>query len=169
MERRNYGRYAPQQPHPPEPYTDAVPAANGPLIVRFLEEDDIGYLVGDPWSDRTARVAKHRAIAESFSPDERRRGASERLLRWSSYALVGVLFAGAPAILLGSIVALAALIRLSGFSSRIHRWRRRASGDHSVLPVQATRERMQVLAAIGQGLLAVALGSGVLFVIVEMR
>lgn len=171
MVRRNYRRYAPQPPHPAEPYSDDIPAATGPLIVRFLEEDDTGYLVGDPWSDRTARVSKHRAIAEPFSPDERRRGASERLLRWSSYALVGVIFGGIPAILLGCIVALAALIRLTGFSSRIHRWRqhRRASGDHSVLPVHATRERMQMLAALGQGLLAVALGSGVLFVLVEMR
>jgi hypothetical protein len=169
--RRGYDRYAPQPPQPAEPYSDDMPAVTGPLIVRFLEEDDTGYLVGDPWSDRTARVSKHRAIAEPFSPDERRRGASERLLRWSAYALVGVICGGIPAILLGGIVALAALIRLSGFSSRIHRWRkrRRASGEHSVLPVHATHERIQVLAALGQGLLAVALGSGVLFVIVEMR
>ena len=171
MVRRDHGGYAPQPPLPAEPYTDDIPAVTGPLIVRFLHEDDTGYLVGDPWSDRTAHVSKHRAIAESFSPGERRRGASDRLLCWSSYALVGVIFGGIPAILLGGIVALAALIRLSGFSSRIRRWRqrRRASGDHSVLPVQATRERMQMLAALGQGLLAVALGSGVLFVLVEMR
>lgn len=171
MVRREYGRYAPQPPQSAQPYRDDIPAAAGPLIVRFLEEDDTGYLVGDPWSDRTARVSKHRAIAEPFSLGERRRGASERLLRWSSYALVGIIFGGIPAIVLGCIVALAALIRLSGFSSRIHRWRkrRRASGDHTVLPVHATHERMQVLAALGQGLLAVAIGSGVLFVIVEMR
>jgi hypothetical protein len=180
MEQRYRSRRDPLPPKPIQPMrtptsrTSAPQAAAGPLIARYVEEGDNDYLVGDPWSSRTARVPKRRAFAESSSPEQRRRTSSERLLRWSSYALIGVVCGGIVGIALGGIVILAALIRLARLSSRIHRWQRRqhaqhASGDQKALPVEATRERMQLLAALGQGLLGMLLGSAVLYAILVMR
>ena len=188
MEQRYRSRRDPPSPKPIQPLrqplrqstraptsrTSTRPTVAGPLIARFVEEDDNDYLVGDPWSSRTARVPKRRAFAEPSSPEQRRRTASERLLRWSAYALIGVVCGGIVGIALGGIVVLAALIRLARLSSRTHRWQRRqqaqhASGDQKALPVEATRERMQLLAALGQGLLGILLGSAVLYAIFVMR
>jgi hypothetical protein len=84
---------------------------------------------------------------------------------------------GIVGIALGGIVVLATLIRLARLSSRIQRWQRRqpaqhgqhASDDQNVLPVEATRERMQLLAALGQGFLGIVLGSAVLYAILVMQ
>ncbi len=85
MEQRYRSRRDPLPPKPIQPMrtptsrTSAPQAAAGPLIARYVEEDDNDYLVGDPWSSRTARVPKRRAFAESSSPEQRRRTASEQL------------------------------------------------------------------------------------------
>ena len=172
MEQRYRGGPLPRPGHPhAAPRRNAPVAASGPLIVRFLEEDDDSYFVGEPGGDRSARVAKRRAFIESAHPEQRRGGASERLLRWSSYALVGAVFGGVLGIALGCFVILAALARYARLSGNIRRWRRRqrASGSQRPLPEQATRDRMQTLAAVGQGLLAILLGGAILFAIFGMR
>ena len=145
--------------------------APGPLIVRFLEEDDDSYLVGEPGGARSARVPKRRAFTESSLPDQRRRGSSERLLRWSSYALIGAVFGGVLGIALGCFVILAALVRHARLSANIRRWQRRqrASGNQRALPEEATGERMRTLATLGQGFLAILLGGAILFAIFAMR
>lgn len=171
MEPRYRDRRDPQPMRPHASRDASPPKIAGPLIARFVEEDADEYLVGDPWSSRTARVPKRRAFAEPSSPEQRRRASSERLLRWSSYALVGVVCGGVVGIALGVIVVLAALMRLTSLSSRLQRWRRRqrVSGDQAALPAEATRERMQLLAALGQGLLGILLGSAVLYVLLGLR
>lgn len=174
MEQRNRSRRAADPIRSLRSRDHFPPATVGPLIVRFLEEDDDTYLVGEPEGSRTARVPKQRATNESYAPKQQRRQSSERLLRWSSYALVGVVCGGILGIALGSIVALATLARLARLSSDIRRWRRRQRTSQNqrvlaALPVEATRERMQLLAALGQSILAIALGGGVLFAIIEMR
>lgn len=172
MEPRYRRQHAPPPIHPPIARAEAAPpTVAGPLVARFLEEDDREYLVGELGGNRTAQVPKRRAMAEPSSPEERRRGASERLLRWSSYALVGIVAGGIVGIAIGIVVVLAALARLAAFSSRIRRWRYRhnRSGDRQALPAQASRERMLLLGALGQGFAAILLGSAVLFAIVELR
>src|SRR5574340_487527 len=97
MAQRSRGNHPPQpiQPsHTRASHGNTEPAIIGPLIARFVEEDDADYLVGDPWSSRTARVPKRRALTDPSSPRQRRRTSSERLLRWSTYALVGVVCGG---------------------------------------------------------------------------
>lgn len=173
MDQSHSRRRDPQPARALDPWPDAPPPAiRGPLIVRFLGEDDDEYLVGEPEGRRTARVPKRRALAESPYPDKKPRGSSERLMRWSTYALIGVVFGGILGIALGSIVVLAALVRLTALSSRIHRWLRRHHSQEDswqMLPAQATRERIQLLAALGQGFLGIVLGSIVLFAIVAMK
>lgn len=175
MEQRFRGRPAARPIEAPAPYRrDDPPAAMngyGPLIVRFVEEDDDAYLVGEPGGSRTVRVPKRRTFAAGSTPEQRRAGSSERLLRWSSYALVGAVFGGALGVALGCFVILAALIRYARLTSRVRSWRRRqrASGKPTLLPEPATRERMQLLAALGQGFLAVLLGGAMLFAIFEVR
>lgn len=160
----------------PASFEDVQPTISGPLVARFLQEDDTEYLVGEPGGSRTARVPKRRASTEPYSP-ERPIMASERLLRWSSYALLGVVCGGIVGIALGGLVILAAFIRLERLSGRIRRWRRQAGKARDrqspptllLLPAEATRERMQLLAALGQGFVAMLLGSALVFVIIELR
>lgn len=174
MEQSHRGRRAAQSMRTLASHANAQPAVRGPLIARFVEADDTTYLVGELEGNRTAKVPKRRAWVEPYSPEQRRRRASERLLRWSSYALVGVVFGGILGIVLGGIVVLAALARLARLSNDIRRWRRRhrASRDQqpqALLPVEATGERILLVAALGQGFLAILLGGTVLLAIVEMR
>lgn len=176
MEQRYRDRRAPRPPRAPVSRGNVPPAVAGPLVVRFLEEDDTEYLVGEPEGSRTAWIPKRRAFTEPYSP-ERSIAASERLLRWSFYALIGVVCGGIVGIALGGLVVLAALVRLARLSGRIRRWRRHAKerqpspmlSQSPQLPEEATRERMQLLAALGQGFLAILLGGAVLFVILTLR
>lgn len=164
---------APQPERPPAPPPRDYPpsAAPGPLLVRFLEEDDADYLVGDPWGDRTAQVPKRRTPVNAYPSERGKRRSSERLVRWSWYALIGVIFGGVLGVALGCFVLLGALVRLTRLSSRVRRWRRRqrASGDFAMLPTAATQERIQLLAALGQSVVAMLLGSAVLVAILMLR
>jgi hypothetical protein len=69
-------------------------------------------------------------------------------------------------VLLGGLVVVAALVRLAQFSRRVSRWRRRHRGLGAIppLPAAATAERSRLLAAVGQGLLAILLG-GLVFLV----
>lgn len=139
----------------------------GPLTARFLDEDESTYLVGEPHGERTARVPKRRAPAERFGPGSGNRVAGTGLLRCSGYAIVGGVLGGVVGIVLGSLVVLVALVRLGRFSRRVRRWRRahRDPDGTPPLPATATAERQRLLAALGQGLLAVILGCLVYFVL----
>ena len=135
----------------------------GPLTARYLDEDDGVYLVAEPRGERTAQVAKRREVVEPFPPTRRGSAPGVRLLHWSAYALVGAVCGGVPGVVLGSMVTLLALVRLGQFSRRVRRWwlrQSRSDGRGGVLqlPAAVTAERLRLLAALGQGLLAVLLG-----------
>jgi hypothetical protein len=140
------------------PITTQVP---GPLAARFLEETDEGYLVGEPGGDRRAWVPKERATVERFPPRPGRHASGRRLLRWSAWALVGAVCGGAVGVVVGSAVVVLALAQLGRFSRRAQQWGRRQRGSAEILPLPAaaTSERFRLLAALGQGLIAMLLGS----------
>lgn len=139
---------------------------SGPRTARFLDESETAYLVGEPRGPQRAWVPKQRAAEESFLLERRHRGADVWLLRWSAYAVLGVACGGVVGVLLGGLVVVAALVRLAQFSRRVSRWRRRHRGLGAIppLPAAATAERSRLLAAVGQGLLAILLG-GLVFLV----
>ncbi len=141
--------------------------ALAPLLVRFVNQTDTEYTVGELGGQRTAVVPKRRAGADLFPPTSHQHARGRRLLRWSLYALVGAGGGGIIGIVLGSAVVIAALVRLAHFSSKVRRWRRnqRTRREQSQLPATATAERFYLLAALGQGVVAVAAGVLVLLLL----
>jgi len=78
--------------------------------------------------------------------------------------MLAVSLGGAPGVLLGIFVVLTAAIRLARFGVRTRRWRyrhRRLDGG-TPFPAEASIERVRLLAALGQGVVAIVLGSAVL-------
>lgn len=142
-----------------------------PPMVRFVEQTDTEYAVGELRGPRTALVSKQRAIAETFPLGSREQLRARRLLRWSLYALGGAAFGGALGILLGAVVMMVALARLARFSRKVRRWRRTQRGREVplALPAAATSERLCLLAALGQGVLAAIVGVVVLLLLVGFR
>lgn len=138
-----------------------LPRALAPLVVRFVEQTDTDYAVGELRGPRTALVPKQRAVAARFPPVSRLDAPGRRLLLWSVFALIGVGLGGIGGIVLGGLVVVVALLRLARFSGKVHRWRRvqRARGEQVHLPAAATSERLCLLAALGQGLVAAAAGA----------
>lgn len=129
--------------------------------VRYEDATERMYLVRTLDDDRLIQVSKRYALSEPSAPARVQSPRSARLLRWSMYALMGVGLGGLGGMLLGVLVVLAAGTQLVGFSRRLRRWRREqqeASGIPA-LPAVASAERLRLLGALGQGLLAVALGS----------
>lgn len=132
--------------------------------VRYEDATERLYLVRTLDDDRLIRVSKRYALSEPSDSARVQPPRSARLLRWSTYALMGVGLGGLGGMLLGVLVVLVAGMHLVGFSLRLRRWRREqqeASGNPT-LPTVASAERLRLLGALGQGLLAVALGSLVL-------
>jgi hypothetical protein len=107
------------------------------------------------------KVPKSYAPVEPFPQTSGQHARGARVLRWSGYALLAVGLGGLGGVLLGFLVVLAAGIQLARFSWRVRRWRRGRQGASSIhpLPASASAERLRLLGALGQGLLAVALGS----------
>ncbi len=136
-----------------------------PLIVRYAEQREHHYLVHELDSGDTVSVPKRRATDAVDASHNSRRPPGFLLLRWSKYALVGVVCGGALGIVLGVIVVCVGLVRLTGFRVRARRWLRRNSTDP--LPAIAATERMYLLAALGQGMLAMLLGGAVLALLLE--
>lgn len=134
-------------------------SATAPSYVRYLDQREQAYLVRELDSGRAVPVRKRRSAADPYP-----QAPGMRLLRWSVYAVLGVGLGGAPAIVLGLLIGGIALTRLARFSVRTRRWwyRHRRLGAPSPLPAVATDERLRLLAAIGQSLLAIALGCVVL-------
>lgn len=118
------------------------------------------YLVRTLENGQFLRVPKHYAPSEPFPPERGQPPPGGRLLRWSAYALLLVGLGGLGGVLLGVPVVLAAGVQLAHFSLRVWRWRRRhRAANTPVLPAVASAERVRLLSALGQGLLAVVLGS----------
>lgn len=135
-----------------------------PRLVSYLGEDRQVYMLRDLLADVEAQVAKRRAAPEPFPPSREQRAVGSRLLRLSGYALFGSLLGGAPGAALGTLVALVALARLVGFERRAHAWRVRAAKDDAAkrLPAAASNERLRLMTALWQGVVAMTLGGCIL-------
>lgn len=164
-----------QRPYPYTSSSDDMAARRAPVVrahvppvVCFVEQTDTEYAVGELFGPRTALVAKRRAIPDSFPPVSGQQMHGRRLLRWSLYALVGAGLGGIVGVVLGGVVVLVALLRLARFSGKVRHWRRtqRARGEGLRLPSAATSERLCLLAALSQGLVAVVMGALVVLVLV---
>jgi hypothetical protein len=112
-------------------------------------------------------VAKRRAALEPFPSTNQNRAPGAGLLRASGLALLGALLGGAPGIALGVVVALVALVRLARFERRARSWRAKAAQRDQAqrLPARATSERLRLMTALWQGLLALALGAAALILL----
>lgn len=110
--------------------------------------------------DRVIQVPRSYAAAEPFPLVSGQRAPGARLLRWSRYALLGVGVGGFGGILLGVPVVLAAGVQLARLTRRVRRWRKRRRGlaESPLLPAAASAERLRLLGALGQGVLAIVLG-----------
>ena len=95
-----------------------------PPVVRFVEQSDAEYAVGELRGPRTALVSKQRAVAARFPAVSRQDASGRRLLCWSGFALISVGLGGIGGIVLGRLVVVAALLRLAHFSGKVRRWRR---------------------------------------------
>lgn len=146
---QNYS-YAPEAP---------APRALVPQRVRFVSETDTEYLVGELRGPRTAVIPKRRARSDPFPLTAAEHARGRHLLRWSLFALVCAPCGGVLGILLGSAVVVVALVRLTNYSGKVRRWRRHAHNEQAQLPAAATSERLCLLAALGQGVVAMMAGS----------
>lgn len=135
-------------------------------IVRYEEATEREYLVRTLADDHLLQVPKSYAPADPFPLVNGQRVRGTRLLRWSRYALLSVGLGGLLGVLLGLLVVLATGVQLARFSWRVRRWRRRRQSTSGIppLPTAASAERLRLLGALGQGLLAVVLGT-LLFVL----
>lgn len=129
-------------------------------IVRYAEATERAYLVQAISDDQLLQVPKSYAPAEPFPLASSQHAPGARLLRWSVYALLGVGLGGLGGVLIGVPVVLAASVQLTRFARRVRRWRRdRQEADRiPALPAAASDERLRLLSAFGQGLLAIVLG-----------
>jgi len=133
-------------------------------LAAFVREGDRAYLVRDLDGGHLVAVPKRYAVAEPFLPIRRRQAPGARLLRWSAYALFAALCGGLGGILLGVLVTLLAAIQLGRFALRVRRWRlrHRRSNGAMLLPAAAGAERLRLITAWAQGLLAVIVGAALL-------
>lgn len=89
-----------------------------PLIVRYADQHERDYLVQEIDSGDTITVPKRRAIENIYPSHNGHRPPGAMLLRWSKYALLGVVCGGAPGVVLGALVVCVGLVRLTGFRAR---------------------------------------------------
>jgi hypothetical protein len=136
-------------------------------VVRYTEATEQVYLVQALSDDQLLQVPKSYAPAEQFPIVSSQRAPGARLLRWSVYALLGVGLGGLGGVLLGAPVVLAAGVQLARFARRVRRWRRSRQGTAGIpaLPAAAGSERLRLLGAFGQGLLAIVLGGLLLWLL----
>ncbi len=152
-------------PAPAREWTGRTPSRTSitdaqPLVVRYAEEHEHTYLVHDFDSGDTVAVPKRRAADDLHPSRTGRRPPGTALLRWSKYALVGVVFGGAPGIVLGALIVFVSFVRLASFGVRARHWLHRE--EAAPLPAIAATERLYLVAAFGQGVLAILLGGMVL-------
>lgn len=146
---------------------------DAPRSVRYQDQSRAAYLVREINDSQHVRVAKQRAVADTYPPNAAARSADMRLLRWSGYALLGVLLGGVGAIILGLLTASLAALLLMRHSHRVRAWRRahRAAGSDSsnalLLPAAASDERARLRTALWQGVIAAVLGLVFLFALLD--
>ena len=132
-----------------------------PLRARYVAQTDTTYLVGEPGGARTAHVQKLRAATVPHPLPGGRSARGVGLLRLSSLALAGAVCGGVAGVLLGMVITLVALARLASLSRRVRQPRQHRPRGAAV-PENVTFERLRLLAALGQGVLAMFLGTLVL-------
>jgi hypothetical protein len=135
----------------------------------FGDPDDLGG-VHDQGAGDVVVVPKHYAVAEPFPAPRAGQVPGTRLLRWSTRALLAAVCGGLGGILLGGLVTLVATVQLQRFARRVRRWRRRSRGADGnpmppALPAAASAERLRLLTAWVQGMLAILLGVALLALI----
>ncbi len=128
-----------------------------PLVAGFQDQTLETYAVRDLHYGDIIAVPKARAVVESFPPTPEQPLRGVRVARWSGYALVLALLGGLGGMILGALVVLAALAGLARFGARARRWQRAHRG--ALLPAGARGEYDRLRAALGQGLLALAIGT----------
>jgi hypothetical protein len=143
------------------------PPASAPRYVRYQDTTPREYIVRALSNDRVIQVPRQFARATPFPPTRDQPAPGAGLLRWSSYALLAVGLGGLGGVLLGGIVALVAAVRLMRFSEHARSWRRRSGGTGPrALPAAASAERLRLLGALGQAMLAALLGSALLLLLI---
>lgn len=130
-------------------------------LAGYEDATEQAYVVRTLAHDRLIQVPRSYAPAELFPVVSGQSAPGARLLRWSVYALLGVGLGGLGGLLLGVPVVLVACVQLARFARRVQRWRQRQQGPagHPMLPPAAGTERLRLLGALGQGVLAIVLGS----------
>lgn len=162
----------PRRPAAQAPARQAHPAARPPRAVgahlprlaEYVGEDRSAYILWDMAANDEVEVAKRRASPDPFPPERRQPLPGALLLRLSGFALVATLLGGAPGAALGLVIAPVAFVRLLVFQRRARAWSRRgnASAAPRRLPSVATAERLRLLTALGQSVLALLVGSALL-------
>lgn len=161
-QRRQAAMQAPARRAHPAPARDVSDRL--PHLAEYVTEDRSTYTLWDIAANDEVEVAKLRANPDPFPPEHSHPVPGALLLRLSGIALVATLLGGAPGAALGLAVALVAFARLLVFRRRARVWSRRAGGAPAPrrLPSVATAERLRLLTALGQSLLALFLGGALL-------
>ena len=133
-----------------------------PLLAQFQQQTPETYSVRDLEYDDIVTVQKARAVSEPFPPTPAYPTRGVRVLRWSGYALVWAMLGGVGGIVLGVMVILAALVGRVSFRRRVRRWRQTYPG--APLPAASRTEYDRLRGALGQAVLALLIGTGLLFV-----
>lgn len=154
------------------PLAHTTDPEEAPLSVRFEDQNATEYLVRVGADDERVRVPKQRAAVAPYPPARAKRSADMRLLRWSSFALLGVVFGGLGGAIIGPLTATIALLLLIWHDGRVRRWRlasegRRGRDSVPPLPDAASAERARLRTALWQSLLASILGMVVLLALLH--
>lgn len=138
--------------------------AHLPRMVEYVREDRSTYTLWDMAASDEVEVTKRRASPDPFPPKRSQPLPGALLLRLSGVALAATLLGGAPGAALGLMVAMVAFVRLLAFQQRAHSWSRQrgAAGAPLRLPSVATSERLRLVTALGQSLLALFVGGSLL-------
>ncbi len=182
-ESRSLARHAPR-PAAGSPAVASPPARQGHRrrerpgeiahFASFVRQSEEAYVVRDLdaldalGDGDLVSVPKHYAVAEPFPVATGRKAPGARLLRWSAYALLAAVCGGVGGVLLGALVTLVATVQLQRFALRVRRWRRRRRGPDGspVLPAAASAQRLRLLTAWVQGMLAIVIGVALLALVV---
>lgn len=137
--------------------SDWVEGADAPSYARFVDVDDKAYLVQDLAHSDIVQVPTQRNPPQPFPSNPSHPVPGVTLVRWSIVSLLSTLLGGGLGIVLGFVVVLAAILGLFRYQWRAKRWRARYPGER--LPIAARLEYDRLRAALGQGLIAIFLGS----------
>jgi hypothetical protein len=134
-----------------------------PHYVRYMDETPDTYLVYDLRAGTRHEVEKGRVTAAALSERSKRSFPGGSLLRASTVALLFALLGGVGALLIGIPVVVLVTMRRARLGRRLRRWRQRHQ-EH-LLPVEAREEYDRLRSALWQGMLALALGALVIYLL----